>query len=137
MRVTLSTVPFRQRLWISGILLFSALAAAALLLHPAWEFYLQSRPASCLMKLCTGVPCLACRGTRAALALAHGDLGMALCYNPLATAFLAVLGSYLILLSVTGKRCDFHLSRPETVLFWTLLAFALLGNWIYVIREGG
>jgi hypothetical protein len=95
-------------------------------------------PSFCTLKLLFGIPCLACRGTRAAFALAHGDIGRALFFNPMATLLVIGLLAGSILGAATGKVPFLHgISRPWSLLLWCLLAAALLGNWAYVIRAGG
>jgi len=104
---------------------------------PAVERFFLDRPPTCLLKLVLGIPCLACRGTRAAFALSHGDVPGAFAYNPLATLFLVGLPVALALGALSGHTVRVHGSPAEARLFWILLAAALLGNWLYVIHQGG
>lgn len=137
MRISLIRISRWERLLAMAALLGAALVAIVLSLRPGWELFLLARPPSCLLKVFTGVPCLACRGTRAAVALAHGQLVQALLFNPLAVLFLTSVTIWLSWLACTGKHVSIRLSRPETVLFWLLFSAALLANWAYVIHQGG
>ena len=77
----------RQLLWLWG-----AAAAGTLLL---WRFLprLAGFLPGCPFRRLTGLPCLSCGTTRAALSLLRGDLAAAFHFNPLSTvlalAFLA------------------------------------------------
>lgn len=137
MRVTFSRVRLQDRLIASGILLAGALAAAILSTPLGSEVFQLVRPRFCLLKCLTGVPCLACRGTRAALALFQGDLRGALWMNPLATVFIAGLLLYFTQLSLTGRRPVLQISPRESAFSWIALICALFGNWAYVIYRGG
>lgn len=137
MRVEFAQISIRHRLLASAVLAVGLAFAAAVSRHPVWELFLLSRPPTCMLKAVTGLPCLACRGTRAAFALAHGQLGMALRYNPLAVLFLSALASYFAVLGIAGRQITARLSRGESILCWTLLGIALIGNWAYVIWRGG
>lgn len=137
MRVDFPQIPARSRLVANGVLASGAAFLIAISGHPAWELFLLSRPQVCLLKAFTGMPCLACRGTRAAFALAHGQLDMALRYNPLAVVFLTAVAGYVACLGLFGRHIAIRLRRWEAALFWTLLGVALLGNWAYVIWRGG
>jgi hypothetical protein len=127
----------RNRQLASGVLLVGASTVAVFWSHPAWEAFLLLQPSTCLMKIFVGIPCLACRGTRAALALSHGHLNKAFTFNPLATLFLIGLIAYLAQVSFTGRLVQAKLSRPEHMVLWILFALALAVNWIYVICQGG
>lgn len=126
------------RWWAAGVLTAALAGMTAVRWLPLLEIATLGRPPLCTLKLLTGYPCLACRGTRAAFALAHGDLGRALQFNPLATVFLAsiLLGSTVA--AVFGRLPNVsRMPRPWTTLGWCLLAVSLLGNWAYVIAAGG
>lgn len=115
-----------------------ATTAAVFRTTPTLERKLLSGPSVCVLKLTTGVPCLACRGTRAALALARGDLPAAFRFNPLATAVL-LGGLTLSSLVALSGRCP-PLPRPTkpwNSVAWTALGLALAANWAYVIAAGG
>jgi hypothetical protein len=105
---------------------------------PITQTLVLGLPSFCTLKLLFGIPCLACRGTRAAFALAHGDIGRAFFFNPMAALLVMGILAVSILGAVSGKLPFVHgISRPWSLLLWCLLGAALLGNWAYVIRTGG
>ncbi len=85
----------------------------------------------CSFKRATGIPCVACRGTRSLRALASGQVGQAVKYNPL-----AVVGCLISLLWLGG-----YVVRRGSAPQWQMPArwvmgitiFLLLGNWIFLI----
>lgn len=84
--------------WRRGLL--TALAAgvvlSAHLVDPAW---VAAGPILCPVRRLTGIPCPGCGMTRAAVALAHGDLASAVAFHPLsplvALAAVAALVAYV------------------------------------------
>ena len=70
----------RQLLWLWG-----AAAAGALLLWPSLPRLAGLLP-GCPFRRLTGLPCLSCGTTRAALALLGGDLTAAFHFNPISAA---------------------------------------------------
>lgn len=122
-----------------AILLLSTAFSAAMLvkLYPQCLQYLTGGQSFCLMKQVAGIPCLACRGTRCAIALAQGKVGQAFAFNPLATLFFLVVGFLLLAIAITGRIPDFTWDPAWKKLGIVTLIFALLGNWIYVIAAGG
>ncbi len=117
-------------------LLWGAVALALLLLVPFVPALATGLP-PCFFRRLTGVPCPTCGGTRAALALAHGDLAGALAANPLVTLGLAVLlvGGLLdgaLALFGGGVRIPSRLSG------WLRAAFILVlaANWFWLIVDG-
>ncbi len=125
--------------WLAAYGLAFALAGITLVqLFPLLEAATLSRPSPCALKMLTGYPCLACRGTRAVFALADGDFGQAIRFNPLATLLLASLLVMAAIASAIGRLPTItQMSRPWRSLCWCLLVVALLGNWAYVIAAGG
>jgi hypothetical protein len=67
------------------MLLWGGAAAGALLLWPLLPGLTALFP-PCPFKHLTGLPCLSCGTTRAALALLRGDVARAFAFNPLASA---------------------------------------------------
>jgi len=119
-------------------LVAAATASAVLRTLPHKETTLATRPSVCLLKLTTGVPCLACRGTRAALALGRGDLPSALRYNPLATLLILVAFAGSTFAATTGRwPAPPRLTSPWPTVAWSALGLALAANWAYVIAAGG
>lgn len=118
-------------------LLWGAVAVALLCLAPAARRLAEALP-PCPIKGLTGLPCLTCGATRAAQALARGDLVESLAANPLAgVAWMALVGGGI----VAGARAaagrslrepDWRWSPPAR---WGLVAL-LLANWIYLIGAG-
>jgi len=95
----------------------------------------------CLFHAVSGWPCPGCGSTRAVLALARGDLGLAVWWNPLTVA--ALLGALLfnlyagavLLLKLPRLRFTVHSSGVATALR-VLVAALILANWLYLIRTG-
>ena len=113
------------------------LALGGLRLAVAWQWPLPG----CRFHAVTGLPCMSCGSTRAALALTHGEWLEAMRLNPLAClAFLAVATAFLLwcadasfgsrLLSTARQ----WLSRLPG---WRLFAVAVALNWAYLILSGG
>lgn len=127
----------KARIWALVVLLGGGLAISLWHAVPQVRHFAEARPAVCLMKYATGVPCLACRGTRAAMAIADGNLPGAFRYNPLASVFvLSVLG-LVLMVGVGGKWPDTQWDPVWMKLGIVILVLALLGNWAYVIVAGG
>jgi hypothetical protein len=117
-------------------LLWGAVALALLLLSPLATPFGAGLP-PCFFRSLTGVPCPTCGGTRAALALAQGDVGAALRANPLVTVALALLvGGGLVIgaLALAGRG----VRRPGRVPGWVraALVVVLAANWFWLIVDG-
>jgi hypothetical protein len=103
------------------------------------EKYHPRRP--CTFHVVTGIPCLTCGGTRAALALGRLEFGEALALNPLVAGLLILALPYAIWILVARV---FDLPRPRVRSEsrrdkWILRASILLavaGNWGYLIAAG-
>jgi len=104
---------------------------------PGFEFVLKSQPSMCMMKRFLGIPCLGCRGTRAAFAFAHGDLGQSFIWNPAAFGLGLVILGWTFCVGLAGYYPTIHFREPWGKLFLVLLIFSLIGNWAYVIHVGG
>ena len=95
----------------------------------------------CAFKAITGAPCVACGGTRAAVALAHGQPWQALAWNPLAASALLGLALYLpyawlVLAGVVRPIRTGWLSPPmPSWLRWAIITL-LLVNWVYLLVVG-
>lgn len=83
----------------------------------------------CRFRLLTTVPCPLCGGTRAGLALVHGEVGQALKLNPLAVLLLAGAAAWLGSVLVLGR---FPRQRLEG---WKLGLFlsAVVAGWLYLV----
>ena len=120
---------------LGTVLLFVGLVAV--LVMPAALHLLPG----CVFKAATGVPCVACGGTRAAVALAHGQPLHALGWNPLAAAALLGLALYVpyAWFVVSGAMRPLRtgwLSPPMPVWLRWVIITALLANWSYLIAVG-
>lgn len=118
-------------------LLWGAVAVGLLALSPAAPRLAEGLPA-CLFKSLSGMPCLTCGTTRAALALSRWQIGEALAANPLATtAWLGLVIGGLVagLAALLGRS----LREPRWVLPTTArlgLVTILAANWLYLIWAG-
>lgn len=91
----------------------------------------------CRLKSTFGLSCPTCGGTRSMQALAQGNLGKALQYNPL--VFLGVITSFLWLFF--GIRSYVRGNKPPSVLeqnrrikrITCVILGLLLMNWVYLI----
>lgn len=118
-------------------LLWGAVAALLLALSPAAPSFAASLP-GCPLKLWSGLPCAACGATRAAVALAGGDLAGALALSPLA-AFgwsALVLGGLIAgLLALAGRPW----APPRGGLpaaGRAMLVGVVVANWLYLVWSG-
>jgi hypothetical protein len=117
--------------------LWGVLAAAALLLRPFWLALAPLLP-GCPFRALTGIPCLSCGTTRAAVAVLHGDVLGALLINPLATlagaAFVAggVVAPLWVLVGLPLPR----VAAPPPRALRIALVLVLLADWAWVILEG-
>ena len=126
------------RIFAATLVVAAAGGIAAVHLVPLFKPVVPIPPAFCVMKMLTGYPCLACRGTRATLALADGDILRALRFNPLVTLLVASVIAGALTAVLTGRfPIVSEVPRPWSILGWSLLAVALIGNWAYVIAAGG
>lgn len=95
-------------------------------------------PTFCVFRAVTGVPCPTCGSTRAALALASGEVDLAFRYNPLISAAWLLLPGALLGAFVFRARSR---SISPGTRRWAVrgvvlvLAVAGLANWVYVIRN--
>jgi len=92
----------------------------------------------CWFRHSLGVPCPTCGATRSALALAHGNIGLAFHTNPLmCLAYLGVLVFDLYALAVLVFRMKrLRLERiPLQVqrVLRVIVVSVVIGNWIYLL----
>lgn len=117
-------------------LLWGGVSLALLVLSPfASRLALAAPP--CPMKAMTGVPCMTCGGTRAALALTRLELGTALQMNPaVALGMLGLVLGGLVAgaLALSGRS----IPEPRSFPLWLRIALiaAFAANWIWVIAHG-
>lgn len=117
-------------------LLWGFVALALLGLSPLAPAMFGRLP-PCFFHRATGLPCLTCGGTRAALALLGGDVGGALHANPLVTVFLLLVvvgGLVALALAAFGRG----LREPARLPRWTRAAalLVLAANWLWLIVDG-
>jgi hypothetical protein len=92
----------------------------------------------CWFRHSLGVPCPTCGATRSALALAHGNIGLALHTNPLmCLVYLGVLFFDLYALIVVVWRMNrLRLERiPLQVqrVLRVIVVILVIGNWVYLL----
>lgn len=90
----------------------------------------------CWFRRATGIACPACGGTRMAQSLASGDLPGAIAFNPLLFALVASLVAWAALRLVWGRRLVVELHPRWRRVGWSLVAVALVANWLYLIAAG-
>ncbi len=118
-------------------LLWGGVAVALLALAPLAPRLASGLPA-CPVRAWLDLPCLTCGTTRAALALASFDPAAALALNPLAAlGWIGLIGGGLIAggMAVADRPLPEARLRP-TLRLRVTLAFALLGNWVYLLLAG-
>lgn len=124
-----------ERLWLS-----IALASAALVVFWIASGHEELPRVICPFRAITGIPCLSCGGTRALLALAHGDVRAALVWNPL-VALGAIAGAAWLLYAAVvillqTPRLRLRLDTRDRLAVRLAAGFVLVGNWIFVIAQG-
>jgi len=119
----------KLRYMIGPIVVFAAVVM--LLVVARYYERLPVEVPNCRMKEMTGIPCLACRGTRSFQAIAKGHLIEAIKLNPGAVlgAGLSVLwlASYLI------RRGNPPSKAMSTKAIIWIVCLILAGNWIFLI----
>jgi hypothetical protein len=124
-----------ERLWLSV-----ALAGAALVVLWVAAGHEELPRVLCPFRHLTGVPCVACGGTRALLALTRGELQAAFFWNPLvavsAIAALAWLAYAAVVTLLRAPRLRVRLGARDRFLFRTAAWTALVGNWMFLILQG-
>ena len=91
--------------------------------------------ALCPFNRITGLPCPLCGGTRSVVALFCGEPVQALEYNPLVCIGALLLPVYGIC-RLAGMRRVGAIRRVPSVIWATLLAVAVIANWVYLICVG-
>lgn len=116
-------------------LLWAAAAVGLVALAPLGPVLAAVLPA-CPFRAAFGLPCVSCGATRAALALARGDLATALAFNPLAAlAWGGVVGGGVAAgLAALAGRGVRQPSRAQVRWLRLLVPGAAAANWIYLIR---
>lgn len=93
----------------------------------------------CLFHQVTGLPCLTCGMTRAAIYLSEFNLPLSFHYNPLLPIvfFSLLLFSSLHLVGyLSSKRIELALSSADKRIIRISVIVAVLGNWAYLIAAG-
>ena len=95
---------------------------------------------ACGLRTATGIPCVACGGTRSMMALSHGHFSEALTFNPL--AFLGVFAAGLWLLVALVRFFFFFpdsdsdpFSHRKRLPLWSVvtgIVLLFLANWFYL-----
>ncbi len=95
-----------------------------------------SQSTSGRLRRITDLPCPLCRGSRAAEALAQGDLPGAVFWNPLATTLLIGTGAWFIVRFGFARRLEPRLTRTGRRASWATAVAVVLANWACVIAMG-
>jgi hypothetical protein len=96
----------------------------------------QARIRLCPLHALTGIPCPACGGTRAALALASGAPAEALALNPLLILALPAAGLMLLARVLCGQRVALDTTPAERRGLLVILLFAVIANEAWLIAAG-
>ncbi len=93
----------------------------------------------CVLRLVTGIPCFTCGGTRCVRALAEGEWGTALAWNPGVVVAILVAGAFVIYAALAlALRVRIRVRGIGRRGWWVIraaLVAALLGNWAYLISR--
>jgi hypothetical protein len=118
-------------------LLWLTVSLGAGLALAAW-FAAQLPTPHCVFHSLTGLPCLTCGATRAAIQFFHGHFGASFLFNPL--AFLAYCGlivfdlyalRVLITRALRLRLVNFSRTEKSFIRYAALLLLA--GNWLYLL----
>jgi len=116
--------------------LWGVLAVSSLLLRPLWLALAPALP-PCPFRALTGIPCLSCGTTRAALAVLHGDVVNGLAINPLATLAGAgfIVGGLAAPMWTSLSLPLPRIAAPPPRALRIALVAALLLDWAWVIAS--
>lgn len=93
----------------------------------------------CVFRSLTGLPCPSCGSTRAALALASGELLDALCLQPLFVVVCSVGAMFVVhalLATVTGNKLKIELAAAEWLALRGAMVVLVALNWSYLVIAG-
>lgn len=126
---------------VSGKVLHEALwpPLGLLGLLVAWAVPLDRLGWFCPFHRLTGLPCVACGGTRAVVAFAHGRVLEALALNPLVTLGLGAFVlycAYAVVALSSGLRFRPVLVGARATILRVLVLVVLSLNWAYLIVAG-
>ena len=121
-----------ELIWLLVSVTAAALAALWFALSLPWP--------RCTFLALTGLPCVTCGATRAAMAFLYGDLAAAWHFNPLASVLLGALALFDLyaaaVLITRAPRLRISLtSRLAPRLVAAVAIFAGLLNWGYLLRR--
>jgi hypothetical protein len=121
-----------ELIWFSVSLSSLAMAALWFALHLPWP--------RCVFHELTGLPCLTCGATRAAMQFLHGNFLVALKWNPLAFAGLCAVSVFdvyaAIVLATRAPRVRIVYLTSIEKNFGRMLVVALfLLNWVYLLSH--
>jgi hypothetical protein len=121
-----------ELIWLSMTVASAALGLIWLALHLPFP--------RCTFLTVTGLPCVTCGATRAAMALLRGDLAAAFWLNPLVFVGMAAVALFdLYALTVLLARAPrLRVAFPTRQARRALVAIScgvLLLNWIYLLRQ--
>lgn len=103
----------------------------------AWRAAQLPMP-QCVFHSLTGLPCVTCGATRAAIQFLHGHFSASVLFNPLAFLFfcgLIIFDLYALTVLIAGaRRLRFaNLSRSEKNLARCAVVLLLASNWLYLL----
>lgn len=124
-------------------LLWSSMGLMLLLLIGLWARFMPVPDLGCMFKTITGYPCVSCGFTRSALALAAGDMWLAVRMNPLlvliAVAWLMYIpyGFAAFFMPNIVPRWRLQLDKPGDLnkIRW-VVGLTLAAIWAWLIIDG-
>lgn len=125
--------------WACGVfVLWGAVVVGWAMMEPAAEQAgsVQASAPLCLMRRVFDIPCAACGGTRAALALGRAAPREAWLLNPLGAAGMVLAVAWLAVFYVGRRRVVLEARGWGRFAVWTIAIAALLANWAWVVTAG-
>lgn len=89
----------------------------------------------CGLRMTTGIPCVACGGTRSMMALSHGRFSEALAFNPLLFFGVIIAGIWLLVALVRVFVLRQVKPRPRRLplgVIVTGVVLVFVANWVYL-----
>jgi hypothetical protein len=120
--------------------LWAWVGLATAVMAVAWLALVEWPPVVCPMRAVSGWPCPTCGATRTALALAAGEVGLALRMNPLVASGLLLTIPYLAYAAIVSAlrlpRLRVRVGAREAFAVRVAAVSLVLANWAFLIADG-